>query len=648
MKCFPIITLLLASALGAYGQPTQIHTDRPSPLNLALPDEESSFNFVIFGDRTGGVPEGLRVLEKAVVDANLMAPDLVMTVGDLIQGYTDEATWITQMQEYRGVMKGLKMPWYPVAGNHDIYWRGDGRPLTEHETSYEKHFGPLWYWFEHKGCGFMVLFSDEGDLANPKNSRSFRDPAQQKFSEGQMAWIQRSLNEMKDLKKVFVFMHQPRWDMKRYPGSNWADVHKLLVAHGGVKACFAGHIHRMRYDGEKDGIQLHTLATTGGSSAGNFPDTGFLHHLNLVSVRSSGVHVSSIPISSVRDPRIHTAERSHEVDLARKIKPDVGTGFALDAQGKGSAEYAMKFSNPTSAPLEITLAVNEAKGWEIHPQVVTVTVKPGETQTAKFNVKSDGAGFEGKFRVPTFEMDLCWAEDGKRSQMPGKKFPLETVFKELPEGAFLPTDQSTAIHISDRESGVKVKSSTYHLPDGPFTMECRIKPDHITESSGILAKTQNSEYGFTSNKEQVIFLVHLGGRYIRLKSGPVLKPGQWVHLAAVYDGKEARLYVDGKKVDATAASGSRTLNKLPLFIGADTDKDGQASRSFLGWIDEIRLSKGAIYTDSFIPESFHKITDDTVLMYHADRWIGGRLPDESASKAHASPVGKVSLKPYKN
>jgi hypothetical protein len=48
MNCFPLITLLLATALGVHGQPAQIHTDRPAPLALPLPDKAESLVFVVF------------------------------------------------------------------------------------------------------------------------------------------------------------------------------------------------------------------------------------------------------------------------------------------------------------------------------------------------------------------------------------------------------------------------------------------------------------------------------------------------------------------------------------------------------------------------------------------------------------------------
>ena len=46
--------------------------------------------------------------------------------------------------------------------------RSPGRP--EHEDDFEKS-RPLWYWFEHKKTGFLILFSGV-----PMVARDFTDP----------------------------------------------------------------------------------------------------------------------------------------------------------------------------------------------------------------------------------------------------------------------------------------------------------------------------------------------------------------------------------------------------------------------------------------------------------------------------------------
>jgi RHS repeat-associated protein len=91
----------------------------------------------------------------------------------------------------------------------------------------------------------------------------------------------------------------------------------------------------------------------------------------------------------------------------------------------------------------------------------------------------------------------------------------------------------------------------------------------------------------------------LNGSYVNLTAATVLPDdGAWHHIAAVYDGSEMRVYLDGRLDGASVATGKIDVVTDPLLIGRNID-----GWPFVGSIDDVRVLDRAL-TDGEIGELY--------------------------------------------
>ena len=120
---------------------------------LKLNNSADQFQFAIVTDRTGG--HRAKVFSQAMTQINLLQPEFVMSVGDLIEGYTvNKERMAAEWDEFNGYVNTLEMPFFYVPGNHDI----TNKTLVE---EWGGRYGRRYYHFLYKDVLFLCMNSED-------------------------------------------------------------------------------------------------------------------------------------------------------------------------------------------------------------------------------------------------------------------------------------------------------------------------------------------------------------------------------------------------------------------------------------------------------------------------------------------------------
>jgi len=275
------------------------------------------FQFAIIGDRCGGANvEG--TFKLAMGQLNLLQPEFVMSVGDLIEGYADSTDELVAMwEEVEGMTGELEMPFFYTRGNHDVSFPGGKEMWLERR-------GPGYYHFLYRDVLFMVLDSEDSPRPDPPpeireatkvyKRLQVEDPPEARkmlaefmksdaivaalgqpleFPEEQRAWIKKTLAENADVRWTFLFMHEPCWEN---PSESFKAIEQMLKDRS--YTFFGGHLHYYDYD-KINGREYITMGPAGASWHHDGP--GNVDHIMWVTMTKHGPQMGNIALKGLFD-----------------------------------------------------------------------------------------------------------------------------------------------------------------------------------------------------------------------------------------------------------------------------------------------------------------------------------------------------------
>ncbi len=269
-----------------------------------------AFSFAVFADLTGGERAG--VFDVAMAQLRILRPELILSVGDLIEGGNeDHALLNAEWDSFDSRAGAARAPLFRVGGNHDltnpVQWQ-----------VWEQRYGLRYYYFIYKGVLFLVLDTEDNTAQRQQEMEQARVAAMARVeqegwgamkdtayyampetksgrvSPEQAAYFRDVIARYPQVRWTFVFLHKAVWER---PGEeNFAAIEAALSDR--PYTVFHGHEHAYQHQ-LRNGRDYIRLGTTGGVQFAHKPLS--VDHVTLVSVSGNEVDIANIRLSGLFD-----------------------------------------------------------------------------------------------------------------------------------------------------------------------------------------------------------------------------------------------------------------------------------------------------------------------------------------------------------
>ncbi len=141
-----------------------------------------------------------------------------------------------------------------------------------------------------------------------------------------------------------------------------------------------------------------------------------------------------------------------------------------------------------------------------------------------------------------------------------------------------------------------------------FTIEAWVRARRLSGTQTVLAKTRpwgGFPYGLELASGRAHAYAATAHGDVDARAARAVKAWAWTFVAATYDGSRVRVYVDGRRVASTRASGDLRSSDGALQIGADT----VWGEYLTGRLDNVRLYDRALSPQELAADRTHAVED---------------------------------------
>ncbi len=275
-------------------------------------DSPAQFTFAIITDLNGGERPG--IFKVAIDQLNLLRPEFILSVGDLIDGGTEDRDQLNkEWESFDNRAAKAKAPFFHLGGNHDLTNQVMRDVWTE-------RYGPRYYHFLYQDVLFLMLDSEDysdqrmreiyearaeyivvADGPEPEKARDmlyFRMPERLtgEIGDEQSAYFENVLSRYPQARWTFILMHKPVWKREQ-PGG----LERIEATLGDRPyTVINGHFHTYSYD-EKNGRDYIMLGTTGGGQLAS--NENAFDHVTLVTMTEEGPSMANLKLEGILDKK---------------------------------------------------------------------------------------------------------------------------------------------------------------------------------------------------------------------------------------------------------------------------------------------------------------------------------------------------------